>query len=294
VPGKINLALRIGPRRPDGYHDLATVFQAVSLFDEVEARALDDGRVTVSMSGAEVKSVGRGLDNLAVRAACLLRERWGDSSLGAALSIRKAIPVAGGMAGGSADGAAALLACARLWDLPLGQPELLELAGELGSDVPFPLLGGCAYGVGRGEQVVPALARGTCHWVLALAPSGLSTARVFSRFDDRGDAPESTPAVPAALMKALAGGDAATLGRHLVNDLEAAALDLAPGLRRALDTGRALGAIGAVVSGSGPTVAFLAADARRADRLAVAISSEGIAQRVCRAQGPVPGARIVT
>jgi 4-diphosphocytidyl-2-C-methyl-D-erythritol kinase len=245
------------------------------------------------MTGEGADAVGSGPDNLAVRAASLLRDRCGDPSLGVALAIRKAIPVAGGMAGGSADAAAALLACNRLWNLSLDQAALLELGGELGADVPFPLLGGCAYGVGRGERVTPVLSRGQCHWVLALAGAGLSTAAVFRRFDERGDAPTAIPAVPPPLMAALANGDLAAVGAHLVNDLEPAAIALAPGLRRALDTGLALGALGAIVSGSGPTVALLAADAKQADRLAVAISSEGVAQRVRRVSGPVPGARVV-
>ncbi|MDR0416948.1 MAG: 4-(cytidine 5'-diphospho)-2-C-methyl-D-erythritol kinase [Propionibacteriaceae bacterium] len=292
VPGKINLALRVGPRRPDGYHELATLFQAVSLCDELSAAPAADGRITVAMTG-QAAGVGSGLGNLAVRAAHLLRERYGDPSLGADLAIRKAIPVAGGMAGGSADGAAALVACARLWGLGVGRPALLELAGELGADVPFALLGGCAHGLGRGDRVTPVLSRGVCHWVLALAAGGLSTAHVFQRFDERGDAPADTPAVPPGLLTALASGDTRGVGRHLVNDLTPAALALAPGLRRTLAAGLELGALGAIVSGSGPTVALLAADADHADRLAVAISSEGVAHRVLRVHGPVPGAQVI-
>jgi 4-diphosphocytidyl-2-C-methyl-D-erythritol kinase len=287
------LALRVGPRRPDGYHDLATLFQAVSLFDNIVARPLDDGQITVAMTGEGAAAVEGGLANLAVRAAHLLRERCGRPDLGAALEIAKTIPVAGGMAGGSADAAGALVACARLWGLAVPRTDLFELAAELGSDVPFALLGGCALGVGRGEQVTPVLSRGTYHWVLVLARGGLSTAEVFRRFDLRRDAPSATPEVPATLMNALAAGDTARLGRTLVNDLQPTATAMTPTLHQALERGRHVGAVGALVSGSGPTVALLAANAAHAADLAVKISSEGVAHRVQRVTGPVPGAQVV-
>ncbi|MDR1513088.1 MAG: 4-(cytidine 5'-diphospho)-2-C-methyl-D-erythritol kinase, partial [Propionibacteriaceae bacterium] len=234
VPGKVNLALRVGPRRDDGYHGLATVFMALSVEDEVEASAGEPGAVTCDVTGEGAAGVGRGVDNLAVRAALLLRERFGRPELGVALTLRKRIPVAGGMAGGSADAAGALVACRNLWGLDVGRADLLELAGELGSDVPFPLLGGCALGLGRGERLTPVLSRGRFHWVLAFGAKGLSTAEVFRRFDERGDAGEGVPEVPAALLNALAAGDARTLGATLVNDLAGATCSLAPPVRRTL------------------------------------------------------------
>jgi 4-diphosphocytidyl-2-C-methyl-D-erythritol kinase len=294
VPGKVNLALRAGARRADGYHSLATVFMALSLADEITVTPGAAGSVTAAVTGEGHESVGSGPDNLAVRAALLLRDRHGTPDLGAHLAIDKRIPVAGGMAGGSADAAGALLACARLWELDVTQDDLLDLAAALGADVPFVLIGGCALGLNRGDRVTPVLSRGSFHWVLALAAQGLSTAEVFRRFDQRGDAaaPEPPP-VPPALLNALAQGNAAALGATLVNDLAPAALSLAPELRRTLDAGLEAGAVGAVISGSGPTVALLARDEDAATTLAVRLSSEGVAKRLLKVQGPVPGAQFV-
>ena len=180
APAKINLVLGVGPERPDGYHELATVFQAVSLVDEV-AVALDD-RVSVTVEGPESDGVPSDGSNLAVRAARLLAERTGVDD-GVRIRIRKGIPVAGGMAGGSADAAAALLACDAVWRTGLTREELGGLAAELGSDVPFALFGGTAVGAGRGERLTPALARGEYHWVVALAGQGLRTPDVFAHLD---------------------------------------------------------------------------------------------------------------
>jgi 4-diphosphocytidyl-2-C-methyl-D-erythritol kinase len=208
------------------------------------------------------------------------------------LSIKKSIPVAGGLAGGSSNGAAALLACAVLWDIDIEQDGLRSLAAELGSDVPFALLGGTALGSGRGEQVVPVLARGNYHWVLAFGHHGLSTPAVYRRFDERsGRAP--TPEVPPALMNALRSGDPAAVGAALVNDLQPAALELQPRLRQVLDAGLELGALGALVSGSGPTCAFLVASEAAAVDLSVRLSAEGLCRSIRRATGPVSGARVI-
>jgi 4-diphosphocytidyl-2-C-methyl-D-erythritol kinase len=312
VPGKVNLALRSGPRRPDGYHGLATVFMALSLFDDLAAAPGAAGVIDCALTGADAHFVVPGA-NLAVKAAELLRDRYGSPSLGVEMSIHKRIPVAGGMAGGSADAAAALVACDRLWELGVPAAELAGLAAELGADVPFALMGGCALGLGRGDLLTPVLSRGQFHWVLAFAATGLSTPDVFRRFDElaggAGAGPggddeagsgaaeaggeAGVPEVPPALLNALAAGDVKALGAALVNDLERAAISLAPKLRRTLDTGLAAGALGAVVSGSGPTVALLAASEKAATDIAVRISSEGVAKRVLRAHGPVPGARVV-
>src|SRR5512133_3792344 len=286
VPAKINLALKVGAPRSDGYHPLATVYQAVSLYDEVEAMWADPDEFEVMVSGDG--------SNLAVRAARLLAQLQapGDS-LGARLSIKKSIPVAGGLAGGSANGAAALLACAVLWDLEVSPERLRTLASELGSDVPFALLGGTAVGSGRGEEVAPALARGTYQWVLAFGHHGLSTAAVYRRFDqlNPGAAP---PKIPADLMNALRSGDPTLLGAALSNDLEPAALDLQPQLRTVLQTGLEYGALGALISGSGPTCAFLVADESAAVELSVSLSAEGLCRAVRRATGPVIGARVIS
>jgi 4-diphosphocytidyl-2-C-methyl-D-erythritol kinase len=293
VPAKINLALKVGAPRPDGYHPLATVYHAVSLYDEVEAAWANAGEFTVRVTGEGADQVPLDGTNLAIRAAKLLAHHHAPNDpLGANLSINKSIPVAGGLAGGSANGAAALLACAVLWDLDIGSEQLAALAGELGSDVPFALLGGTAVGSGRGEKVAPALARGTYHWVLAFGQHGLSTAAVYRRFDDLNPG-AGAPKVPADLMNALRSGDPRLLGAALCNDLQPAALDLQPQLRTVLQTGLEYGALAAVVSGSGPTCAFLVDGESAAIDLSVSLSAEGLCRAVRRATGPVIGARVV-
>jgi 4-diphosphocytidyl-2-C-methyl-D-erythritol kinase len=290
---KVNLHLGVGRPRPDGYHPLATVYHAVSLYDDVHAEWAEPDEFELEVSGEGVDDVPVDDTNLALRAARLLaRVHGGQDRLGVRLTIRKAIPVAAGLAGGSADGAAALLACATLWDIDLAPEVLRHLGAELGSDVPFALLGGTAVGGGRGEDVAPALARGSYHWVLAFGHQGLSTPDVYRRFDQLVPAP-TPPEVPPDLMNALRGGDPYELGAALVNDLQPAALTLRPVLRRVLDTGLELGAVGAVVSGSGPTCAFLVEDEEEAVELSVALSAEGVARKVLRATGPVVGARVV-
>ena len=294
VPAKINLALKVGAPRADGYHPLATVYQAVSVYDEVQAVWADPDEFDVVVSGEGADLVPVDDSNLAVRAAKLLaRTHAPNDSLGASLSIKKSIPVAGGLAGGSANGAAALLACAVLWDLDITAEEMRALAAELGSDVPFALLGGTAVGSGRGEQVAPALAQGTYHWVLGFGYHGLSTTAVYRRFDDLSPN-AAPPEVPADLMNALRSGDPKHLARALSNDLEPAALDLQPRLRTVLETGLEYGALGALVSGSGPTCAFLAADESAAVDLSVSLSAEGLCRAVRRATGPVLGARVIS
>jgi 4-diphosphocytidyl-2-C-methyl-D-erythritol kinase len=293
VPAKINLALKVGAPRADGYHPLATVYQAVSLYDEVEASWAEADEFQVTVSGEGADEVPRDDSNLAIRAARLLAHSYGGrDSLGAHLLIKKSIPVAGGLAGGSANGAAALLACAVLWDLDVSQERLRTLAGELGSDVPFALLGGTAVGSGRGEQVAPALARGTYHWVLAFGYSGLSTAAVYRHFDQLNPG-AALPGIPANLMNALRSGDPRLLAAALSNDLQPAALDLQPRLRTVLQTGLEYGALGALISGSGPTCAFLAESELAAVNLSVSLSAEGLCRAVRCATGPVMGARVI-
>lgn len=290
VPAKINLALHVGRLRRDGYHDLATVFHAVSLYDDLSAAPADD--IVVEVRGV-TGGVPLGTDNLAVRAARLLARRRGVSR-GARLRITKRIPVAGGMAGGSADAAAALVACDALWRTGLSRDELRDVASELGSDVPFALLGGTALGTGRGEQLTPALARGEYHWVLACSDRGMSTHTVFAEADRlRKGRPIPETRVAAAMMQVLRTGDAEALGSLLVNDLQPAAVRLRPDLERTLEVGRGEGALGAVVSGSGPTVVFLVADSEAALDLSVALTASGTTSRVERVTGPVPGARLV-
>lgn len=291
VPAKVNLALRVGELGDDGYHPLGTVFQALSLFDEIEASRRDEG-IHLEMKGEGSEELPVDDSNLAVRAANLLRERY-DITEGVDLRIRKHIPIAGGMAGGSANAAGVLTACSMLWDLDTQPEDLHDFAAELGSDVPFALVGGTARGTGRGTELVPMITRGTYHWVLAFAHDGLSTPAVFRRFDEMLAAGEVTPGteVPRELMDALAKGDVRGVGAALCNDLEAPALSLRPELGEVLEMGRALGVAGAVLSGSGPTCAFLAEGETAAMDLATQLSKNPRVRTVRRATAPVHGSR---
>jgi 4-diphosphocytidyl-2-C-methyl-D-erythritol kinase len=293
VPAKVNLQLSVGPLRDDGYHDLVSVFHAVSLFDELTATPADD--LVVRVEGASAEEVPVDGDNLAAKAARLLAERIGVRPA-VRLRIDKAIPVAGGMAGGSADAAAALVACNRLWEAGLDTAELAGLGAAIGSDVPFALLGDTAVGLGRGERLSPVRVEGRFHWVFAVADGGLSTPAVYAECDrlrkERGERVRP-PEASDRLTAALAAGDVKELGLALTNDLQPAALMLRPALRRTLTAGRDLGAIGALVSGSGPTCAFLAESETHALELAVGLSGVGVARSVACAYGPVPGATIL-
>ena len=295
VAGKVNLGLRVGGVRADGYHPLATLFQALSLHDEVWVRPAEPGTFPITISGDQADLVPADDSNLAVRAARLLAEEHGDPSrLGAEIHIRKAIPVTGGMAGGSADCAGALLAAAYLWDLDVDADDLAELGATLGADVPFALMGQTALGRGRGDELVPVLSRGTYHWVLAFSEGELSTPAVFRRWDELNpDAAASAPDVPQGLLEALASGEAAALAPHLVNDLQAAAVSLRPELEGVLEAGLEAGAMAGIVSGSGPTCAFLAANEAAAVDVSVRLSGMGVCRAVRRAVGPVPGARLL-
>lgn len=298
VPAKINLCLGVGPSRADGFHSLATVYQAVDLHDEVRATLRDDDEITISVhtdmdARVEAASVPEDHDNLAARAARALRDATGVSG-GVDLAIRKVIPVAGGMAGGSADAAATLIACNELWGTGLSRGDLDPIAAGLGSDVPFLLHGGTALGGGRGESVSPVLARGGYHWVFATAAVGLSTASVYAQFDvlnEGRQVPE--PQVPDALMAALRGGDPHELGPCLSNDLTEAALSLRPELADTLEIGREAGALAAIVSGSGPTTIFLAEDDQHGLDISIALGAAAACADVIQARGPVPGARII-
>jgi 4-diphosphocytidyl-2-C-methyl-D-erythritol kinase len=372
VPAKVNLQLAVGPARADGYHSLVTVFHAVSLFDEVTVRRAE--RTSIKVTGEDAASVPAGRANLAWQAVAALATATGRRPRDSAVlvEIRKRIPVAAGLAGGSADAAAALVACNELWQTALSQRELAQIAANLGSDVPFALVGGTAVGRGRGEELTPALVAGSYHWALAFAHTGLSTAQVYATCDRiraararagglaadtriepgqagpgqagpgqagpgragsgragpgragsgragpgragsagpalsgragaadavRRAAATGRPGVPepelsVELMTALRSGDPAKVGPLLSNDLQAAAVSLLPELRRGLAAGREYGALGAIVSGSGPTCAFLAKDAAHAGDLAVALTGAGVCRAVARASGPVPGAAVV-
>lgn len=300
APAKINAHLAVGPLRPDGFHELRTVYLAVSLFDTVTARPGEGLRLAVSGEGSGAATgadaVPTDRRNLVWRAAELLAEHAGVPA-DAQLEIAKSIPAAAGLAGGSADAAAALVALDALWGTRAARDDLLALAAHLGSDVPFSLLGGVALGTGRGEQLAPVLAGHAWHWVLGIAGEGLSTPAVYAELDRlraEGRVPDGAELLPAEpVMTALRSGPAEALAAALANDLQAPALALRPELRRALGAATGAGALGALVSGSGPTIAALAADEGAAVALAASLAGEGVFRTVRVVSGPVPGARLV-
>lgn len=298
VPAKINLGLSVGGTRADGFHQLATVYQAVGLHDEVKATARDDDKITIAVhvdadTRVEAASVPLDDENLAVQAVKALRQHLG-APLGVDLAIRKVIPVAGGMAGGSADAVGALVACNALWGAGLGRDELEKVAATVGSDVPFLLHGQNAIGSGRGEAISPVLSRGSHLWVIAVAAEGLSTPSVYAEFDRLHEGARlPDPEVHPNLLAALRSGNSAELGAALWNDLEPAALSLRPELADTLKVGRDAGALGATVSGSGPTTLFLASDDQHALDISMALTSARVCADVVQARGPVAGARLI-
>lgn len=296
APGKINVFLKVGSLEPDGYHDVASAYQAVSLYEDVWASPAEDFTVEVTGS-VDVSGVPCDDTNLAVKAARLLASAAGHPG-GVRLRINKQVPVAGGMGGGSADAAATLLACDALWRTEMPREQLLALARELGADVPFALTGGTAIGTGRGDQLSPALAKGGFQWVLTVPDHGLSTSEVYAELDRHRErhaldiSPVTAqPVVDPNVLQALRAGDARMLAECLHNDLQPAAMHLAPGLAEILELGEANGALAGIVSGSGPTVAFLVADTDNALELQVALSAAQLT--VTRATGPVHGARLI-
>ncbi|WP_317230710.1 4-(cytidine 5'-diphospho)-2-C-methyl-D-erythritol kinase [Clavibacter sp. MX14-G9D] len=297
APGKINVSLTVGALQEDGYHDVATAYQAVSLYEDVYATRSDG--FSVEFGGSiDTSHLTVGADNLAIRAARLLARSTGYRG-GVHLRIEKDVPIAGGMGGGSADAAATLLACDALWGTERTRDQLLALGAELGADVPFALAGGTAIGTGRGDRLSPALAKGTFQWVLAIAEFGVSTPDVYGELDKHRERhaqdifpAQQIPQVDSGVLQALRAGDPHMLAEVLHNDLQAPALHLAPGLGEVLQLGEENGALAGIVSGSGPTVAFLAADLDSALELQIALSAARLT--VIRATGPVHGARIIT
>jgi 4-diphosphocytidyl-2-C-methyl-D-erythritol kinase len=300
APGKVNVSLAVGPLRADGYHSVASVYLAVSLYEEVAATSTPTPGITISLSPEstlDLDSVDIPLDssNLAYKAAAIMAD-VSEHATGVHLEITKRVPVAGGMGGGSADAAATLLACDALWNSGLSREELAHLAAELGADVPFSLLGGTAVGLGLGDKLSPALAKAQTHWVLVVADYGLSTPEVYRTLDRlrvaEGASPDEPTGVDPQILAALRGGDAESLSRVLVNDLQRASIELSPALRDTLGLGESHGAIAGMVSGSGPTVALLADDSVAAEALAEDLQRYGLT--TLAVHGPVPGARIIS
>jgi 4-diphosphocytidyl-2-C-methyl-D-erythritol kinase len=293
APGKLNLYLAVGDRRDDGYHELTTVFHAVSLVDEVTVRNADV--LSLELSGEGAGQLPADERNLAWQAAELMADHVGRAP-DVSIVIDKSIPVAGGMGGGSADAAAVLVAMNALWELGVPRRDLHTLAAKLGSDVPFALHGGTALGTGRGEELATVLARNTFHWVLAFAQGGLSTPAVFTELDrlrlsEQGTSPRLDE--PGPLLAALAAGDPEQLAPLLGNELQAAALSMDPALHRVLHAGVEAGALAGIVSGSGPTCTFLCASAPTAVDVGTQLSDSGVCRTVRVASGPVHGARVV-
>jgi len=294
VPAKVNLQLAVGPLGNDGFHEVTTVFQAISLFDDVTVEtAAENNGISIQVTGQTSTGVPSDSSNLAVKAATLMIKNY-DLPSDINIKLKKEIPVAGGMAGGSADAAGVIVGLDSLFELGLSRDEMEMVGSKIGADVPFSICGGVAIGTGRGDQITPALFKGSYIWVLALSGQGLATPSVYAECDRlREGLSISTPVVSEQLMQALRAGDAKALGKSLSNDLQPAACSLRPALRLVLDVGLDYGALGGIVSGSGPTVAFLVKDDEHAMDLTVALSSSGVISSVVRASGAVAGARII-
>ena len=294
VPAKVNLQLSVGPLGADGFHEVTTVFQAISLFDDVTVATAEKGEgVKISITGQTSGGVPADNSNLAVKAAQLMIKNY-DLPEDLVIKLKKEIPVAGGMAGGSADAAGVIVGLDSLFELGLSRDVMESVGSKIGSDVPFSICGGVAIGTGRGDQITPALAKGSYNWVLALSGQGLATPSVYQECDRlREGLSIAAPVVSEPLMQALRAGDAKALGKALTNELQPAACSLRPALRLVLDVGVDYGALGGIVSGSGPTVAFLVSDDDHAMDLTVALSASGVVSSVVRATGPAHGARII-
>lgn len=314
APAKTNLLLHVGRPTPDGYHPLETLFVAVDLRETVTATldsALAGTGVSITVEPAPGSEYARMVEqgaarlsdiplderNLAVRAARAVCDALGITDPGLALHVRKAVPVAGGMGGGSADAAAALVAvnellAEHLGTAPLTPGELSRLGAGLGADVPFMLLGGAALGRGTGTELEPVPTSAQLHLVFVPQDQGLSTPAVYRRWDDAHDLPGTgaPDPVPAQALAALDPADPEALAALVRNDLQAPALELLPALADVLDHGVELGALAGWVSGSGPTVCFLARSADAAEQLVRAFSREG--HRALATAAPVPGARV--
>lgn len=306
APGKVNLFLALGAARPDGYHPLNTIFAQIGLSETVTVSALQALTTTAPQPGSapaaqpdsapaaqpdSVPAAQTGsprielaltrpdnnvpLDhtNLAYRAAQSVAQQAAQRGLATPdvhILLDKAVPVAGGMAGGSADAAATLKACNEFWQVGLSLEELAQLGSQLGADVPFGLYGGVALGTGRGDLIEPLKAApGPYYWTFALQDEGLSTAAVFKHFDATVQAPPAADMPPEQLLAALEAGDVAEVSRHIRNDLQATAIDLRPELGQLIDLAERAGALAAMVSGSGPTVAALSSSRAAAERVAL-------------------------
>ncbi|GAA2557855.1 4-diphosphocytidyl-2-C-methyl-D-erythritol kinase [Neomicrococcus aestuarii] len=298
APGKINVSLEVGPPREDGYHSVATIYLAVNLFEDIRASERMDTEFTISLSPdsapfADPETFPIGPENLVIRAAAELRAYTGVKA-GADLEVTKRVPIAGGMGGGSADAAAALVACNALWETGLNREELAIVGARLGADVPFALYGGAAVGLGVGDQLSPLLLRNATHWVLVPASYGLSTPEVYGTLDKlRAEQDVEAPTnVDVDTVHALVAANVESLALNVRNDMEQAAIHLAPEIATVIATGEKLGAARGIVSGSGPTIAFLAEDKDHAEQLRTLINEELDVDALV-VHGPANGAAVV-
>jgi 4-diphosphocytidyl-2-C-methyl-D-erythritol kinase len=291
APAKINVHLAVGGLRPDGFHDLSTVFHAIDLHDTVLAAPASG--LALRLDGPEAAGLRSDHTNLAWRAAALLAEHAGIAP-DAAVTVRKTIPIAAGLAGGSADAAGTLRACAELWRLGIGASELALLAEQLGSDVSFALQGRTALGTGRGEQLQQVQVRANWHWVVAAADGQLATPAVYAELDRQRAADGATRTLgdPSALIEAFGRGDLEAVAGLLGNDLQPAALALAPYLRNTLQAGADVGALAGIVSGSGPSCVFLARNAVHATEVAAALQKTQTCRLAFAVRGDVAGAQV--
>ena len=296
APGKTNLFFAVGPLLPDGFHDVASIYLALDLREEVTVSPAAEWSVSVSgnVSVEQLAAVPTGPENLVVKAAKRVAELAGSDAQPVAFAIDKHVPVAGGMGGGSADAAAALVAVDSLWCTGVSS-RLVETV-DLGADVPFAVTGGIAIGLGRGEQLTQITDVPQINLVLVTSDEGLSTPAVYKRLDElraaRGIDPAEAPEARVAeeLILALKSGDAVKIAGLLKNDLQEAALDLRPDLQQTIDAGLAAGALTGFVSGSGPTVAFLVADANASEEIAQKLHARG--HNAIATAGPAAGAFI--
>lgn len=288
VPAKVNLALKVGGLAEDGYHPIETLFHAVDLYDTIVATPSQNLGLEFSGEGAE--SLPLNNSNLAWKAAELIA-KYADVEPNVHLSIHKTIPIAGGMAGGSADAAGTLLACDALWKLNLSREELMNLAAQLGSDISFPLVGGTAIGRGRGEDITSLLTRGEIHWVFAVSQDGLSTPKIYKVFDELNPNPPK-PEIGKDLVAALVSGDIKKAAKLMENDLQDAAISERPLLAKVLKAGEHAGALHGIVSGSGPTCAFVARSHKDAIDIAHELQISGVVERTIVCAGPVKAAQV--
>jgi 4-diphosphocytidyl-2-C-methyl-D-erythritol kinase len=283
APGKVNVFFNVGALGEDGFHEVASCYQALALREKVHIE--HSGKLEISFHGnfAELsrEKVPQDETNLVYRAAEILSNKRPNSNPQLlSFAIHKDVPIAGGMAGGSADAAAALMAINRLWSA--GQDNQLENLGvELGADVPFSLMGGTAIGLGRGEKLSRVETKKELHWVMSLSNLGLSTPDVYRKLDEirlsqglelKGI---SEPIVPVELIEAVTKGDAESLAHLMQNDLEIAAIALRPELRQIIADGEIAGALRSMISGSGPTVAHLAKNRIDAEQIASRLTRMG-------------------